>query len=76
MAATFDSVRVVAMIVSPMRRDRAAMAIPTDELPPLTRIVWSRWASSPTVSEPYAVCSISGTAPTVAQSRSLWKGIT
>ena len=33
------------------------------------------WASSPTVSEPWAVCSISGTAPSVAQSRSLVNGI-
>jgi hypothetical protein len=34
------------------------------------------WASSPTVSEPWAVCSISGTAPRVAGSRSLWNGMT
>jgi hypothetical protein len=50
--------------------------MPTDEVPPRTRSVWPRWASRPVVSDPYAVCSISGTAPSVAQSRSEVNGMT
>ena len=48
-----------------------AVAIPTDDVPPRIWMDWPGWASSPMVSDPLAVCSISGTAPSVAQSRSL-----
>ena len=47
-----------------------AAAIPADEVPPRINSVWPGFASSPMVSEPLAVCSISGTAPSVAQSSS------
>jgi hypothetical protein len=36
---------------------------------------WSGCTSSPTLSAPYAVCSISGTAPSVVHGSSLRNGI-
>ena len=45
--------------------------MPTEDVPPRIRSVWPGWASRPTVSDPYAVCSVSGSAPIVVQSRSL-----
>ena len=50
--------------------------MPTDEVPPRISSVWPGFTSRPTVSEPYAVWSISGTAPRSAQSRSEANGIT
>ena len=69
-----EGLRVVDSPVIPRRLASTAVAMPTDEVPPRIRIDWPGWASRPTVSEPYEVCSISGTAPSVAQSRSLSNG--
>jgi len=55
---------------------RIAVAIPTDEVPPRISSVCPGWASRPTVSEPWAVWTISGTAPSVAQSSWERNGIT
>jgi hypothetical protein len=52
------------------------VAIPTEEVPPRISRVWPGWASRPTVSEPWAVWTISGIAPSVAQSSSERNGIT
>ena len=52
------------------------MASPTEEVPPRIRMDCPGRASRPVVSDPYEVCSISGTAPRVTQSRSLRNGIT
>src|SRR5205809_615309 len=62
--------RVVDMTVRPRSLARTAAAIPTDEVPPRISSVCPGCASRPTVSDPKAVCSISGTAPSVAQSSS------
>jgi hypothetical protein len=53
-----------------------AEAIPTEEVPPRISNDWPGCASRPTSSDPYAVCSISGTAPSTAQSKPLRKGTT
>jgi hypothetical protein len=55
---------------------RRAVAMPTDDVPPRMRIDCPGCASRPTVSEPYAVWSISGIAPRVDHSRSLQNAIT
>lgn len=57
-------------------RASTVVAIPTDDVPPRMRIDWPGWASRPMVSKPWAVWSISGTAPSVVQSRSLSNGTT
>src|SRR6266487_3227306 len=54
----------------------AVLAIPTEEAPPLIRMDCPGWASRPIVREPYDVWSISGSAPRVAQSRSLRNAMT
>jgi hypothetical protein len=61
--ATLADVRVVERTVSPILFARTAAAIPTDDVPPRTNRDWPGCASRPTASDPYAVCSISGTAP-------------
>ena len=38
--------------------------------------VWPARRSSPVVSEPYAVCKVSGIAPRVSQGSSEWNGMT
>jgi hypothetical protein len=55
---------------------RTAAAIPTEDVPPRMRIDCPDCASRPTVSEPWAVCSISGMAPRIDHSRSLANRIT
>ena len=55
---------------------RTAAAMPTEDVPPRMRMDCPGRESRPTVSEPYAVCSISGKAPSVDHSRSLANGIT
>ena len=62
--AAFAAVRVVENTVRPIRFARIAAAIPTEDVPPRTSSDCPGFASTPTVSDPYAVCSISGTAPT------------
>ncbi|WP_420803250.1 hypothetical protein [Streptomyces spiramyceticus] len=54
----------------------AAAASPTDEVPPRTRRVWPGRRSRPVVSEPYAVCKVSGTAPMISHGRSDRNGMT
>ena len=68
----FAGSRVVASTVIPRCLASTAAAIPTDEVPPRISTVSPGCASSPTVSEPYAVCSVSGIAPIVAQSSVGW----
>ena len=75
-AAALTAFRVVDRTVIPRRFANTAAAMPTDEVPPRIRIDCPGCASSPMVSEPCAVCSISGTAPNVAQSRVLVNGTT
>src|SRR5205085_3598809 len=75
-AATRPGWRVVERTVRPRSLARIAVAIPTDEVPPRISSVWPACASRPTVSEPWAVWSISGIAPSVAQSSSEPNGIT
>ena len=75
-AAALAGLRVVASTVRPSRLARTAVAIPTDDVPPRTSRLWPGRASRPTVREPWAVWSISGTAPRVAQSRVLVNGTT
>ena len=60
----------------PSRLARTAAHRPTDEVPPRISNDWPAFASKPTVSEPYAVCSISGTAPITLQGRLELNGIT
>jgi hypothetical protein len=52
-------------MVRPRRLARIAAVRPTDDVPPRISNAWPGCASSPIVSAPYAVCSISGTAPRV-----------
>ena len=67
---------MVANTVIPRCLARTAIVIPTDDVPPRISTVSPGCASSPTVSDPYAVCSVSGTAPIVAQSSALSNAIT
>ena len=67
--------RVVARTVRPRRLARIAAVRPTDDVPPRISSVWPGCTSSPTVSAPYAVCSISGTAPSVVHGNALRNGI-
>ncbi|OLZ45740.1 hypothetical protein BS329_32430 [Amycolatopsis coloradensis] len=53
-----------------------AAATPIDDVPPRIRIVCPARMSSPVYSEPCAVCSIFGSAPSVAQSSLKRTGIT
>ena len=62
--------------VRPRRLANTAVAMPTEEVPPRMRMDCPGRASRPIVSEPLAVCSISGTAPNVAQSNPLVNGTT
>ena len=50
--------------------------MPTDDVPPRISSVCPACRSRPTLSEPYAVCSISGTAPSVDHASSDRNGIT
>ena len=54
--------RVVASNVMPRRLASTAVAIPTEEVPPRISSDSPGLASSPTVNDPYDVCSISGAA--------------
>ena len=54
----------------------AAAARPTDDVPPRTSSVCPARRSSPTVSEPYAVCRVSGTAPSTSHGSSERNGMT
>ena len=70
------SERVVATTVRPCRFASTTRARPTDEVAPRTSSVSPLAGRTPTASEPQAVCSISGTAPSCSQGRSLSKAIT
>jgi hypothetical protein len=75
-ASALAGLRVVANTVMARCVASTAVAMPTDDVPPLIRIDPPGWASRPTVSEPYAVWSISGTAPSTSGPRSDENGIT
>jgi hypothetical protein len=75
-AAALSGWRVVDSTVMPRCVASTAVAIPIEEVLPRIRIDWPDWASSPMVSDPWALCSIPGTAPRVDQSRSLAKVVT
>jgi len=75
-AAALPGLRVVDSTIISRCLARTAVAIPTEEVPPLIRMDCPGWASRPIVREPYDVWSISGSAPRVAQSRSLRNAMT
>jgi hypothetical protein len=67
---------VVENTVSPCCFAIAAAATPTDDVPPRMSSVCPGAIARPVCSDPCAVCSISGKAPSVAQSRSVVTGMT
>ncbi len=71
-----SGLRVVAMTVAPCILARTMLASPTVEVPPRISSVSPGRTPTPVVREPCAVCSISGTAPSTAQSRALVNGTT
>ncbi len=75
-AARRSGRRVVASTVAPRQRASAAAARPTEEVPPRISTDCPGCRSRPTVSEPYAVCTISGSAPSTSQGSSVSTGIT
>jgi hypothetical protein len=66
-ASALAGLRVVDKTVIPRRRARTAVASPTEEGPPRTRMDCPGRASRPVVNDPYEVSSITGRAPRVAQ---------
>ena len=62
--------------MAPRHVASAAAARPTEEVPPRISTDWPGFRSRPMVSEPQAVCTISGKAPSTSQGRSVSMGMT